>query len=72
MKAHSKIWYQALRSQAGIRVASDDLVLLKAQLYKVRRDLNDQDLYKLEIRLSPKAPDKEIWIVHKEIIHAKV
>lgn len=67
----TKIWYEALKSKVGIRVATDNIVQLKAQLYNERRELADPHLKKLEIRQSPDKPESEIWVAHKEVLHAR-
>lgn len=55
--------YQALSSDLGIVVESDNVALAKQRLYKARADAGDPTLACLQLRTSPVRPDAEIWIV---------
>lgn len=60
------IWYQAQRASIGIAVVTNDVRLLKAQLYRVRTELEDEALAQMSIRTSPDHPQQELWITQPE------
>lgn len=62
-----EFWYQALRSEKGIRLRTSDRDAVRQRLYKARRDATDQSLDNLSIVFPPE-PD-ELWIIHKGPSH---
>ena len=57
-----EIWYEALASQCGVWVKTDDPTYTKQKLYAIRKNLQDPDLGGLTIYTSPRGPN-EIWLV---------
>ena len=60
----SLILYEALASDLGLIVATNNPQNLRAKLYAARRA--DADLECLSIHLSPANPTGELWIVKRE------
>ena len=60
--------YDALASEFGIILTTDDPIKLRARLYPLRRD--DPEFADLSILLSPTNPETELWIV-KRVNHEK-
>lgn len=57
-------WFEALRSQSGVRVrVVGDYELARQKLYRARREALDPRLETLSVVQSPTASD-ELWIVH--------
>ena len=54
---------EALASEHGIVVQSDDPVALRARLYPLRKI--DPELHSLSFVLSPSRPESDLWIVKK-------
>ena len=59
-----EILYQALASEHGIVVTTDNVRLLKQRLYAARK--KDEDLACITLATSPTNPNGEIWLVKKE------
>jgi hypothetical protein len=57
--------YEALTTERGIVVASDDPLLLRTRLYVERR--KDPILAQLSFVLSPFNPQGELWIVRTKV-----
>jgi hypothetical protein len=57
------ILYAAASAEIGIVVRTNDPVRARLALYKVRRELGDTELAKLQIRVSPTDSEHEIWII---------
>jgi len=55
--------YQALNSNLGIILSTNNPEALRQQLYKARREAQDSTLDSLSIRISPVSPKDEVWIV---------
>lgn len=56
--------YQALRSNFGIAIDTDDFELTRQKLYRAKRDAADKDLDCLSFVQSPTTPN-QLWIVKK-------
>lgn len=59
-----EFWYQALRSEIGIEVETDNPERLRQRLYKERTESMDSSLNNLSIIISPSDPFK-LWIVKR-------
>lgn len=57
---------RALLAEIGIIVRTDNAMRAKAVLYRFRKELGDPNLMKLQLRLSPDAPDTDIWVFRGE------
>lgn len=55
-------WYEALASEHGIEIATNDPERLRQRLYSERRKAADPMLENLSISISPLNPGK-LWIV---------
>jgi hypothetical protein len=60
-----ELWYEALASSIGIVLSVSDINAAKQALYKARRESADPALDFLSIRVSPLAPQSELWIVKR-------
>lgn len=60
-----KIWYEALASESGVVLKTDDPLGAKMRLYEVRKELNDPDLDQISVIQSPVDPGGEIWLVKR-------
>ncbi len=60
----TQILYGAAGSPRGVFVRTPNVENLRSQLYITRTALADDDLSKLVIRLSPRDPKGEIWIIN--------
>lgn len=58
------LWYDALRAEIGIEVATDNPMRLRAELYRLREQLADPELYALVVTLHPQT-GASVWIAHK-------
>lgn len=58
-----ELWYDALASDLGIVIKTNDPEALRQQLYKSRREAGDPNLDNLSVRISPTMPREEVWIV---------
>ena len=58
-----ELWYEALVSENGVVIISDDPATFKRKLYEIRRELQDPDLEAVSIMTS-KDPN-EIWLVKR-------
>lgn len=58
-------WYQALASDTGICLSSDDRDSLRQRLYAARAARGDPDLDGLSLVLSP-ADSTHVWIVKRD------
>lgn len=61
-----EIWYRALASEIGVVVASPDIAIAKAKLYKARSTAQDNSLMSIQIRTSPNNPREELWLVRSK------
>jgi hypothetical protein len=57
------LWYEALESQCGIIVETDNPQLAQSRLYKARHVADDPKLKDLAIVRSPTMPESELWLV---------
>lgn len=63
--ANAALWYEALASEHGIIVSTDDPAFLRQKLYSLRKELKDPDLEGIAIMQSPTNPKEELWLVKK-------
>lgn len=61
--------YDALASEFGIIIKSNDPLMLRARLYPLRK--SDPQFLELSFVLSPDAPESDLWIVRKVRPHAQ-
>lgn len=64
MKEHAELLYEALNTEFGLIVTTNEPDRLKQKLYAIRKE--DPALGVLSLVTSPTAPAGEIWIVRKE------
>lgn len=57
------VLYQALNSEYGVIVRTDNPERLRQKLYAERK--KDSELGCLSINVSPTAPESELWIIKK-------
>lgn len=57
------ILYEALRTEYGTSITTEDSNKLRQKLYAERRKANDPDLAQLSLKLSPFNPQTELWLV---------
>lgn len=62
---NATIWYEALASECGVIIKTDDPALCRAKLYAIRKELKDPDLESIAIMTSPSNPDQDLWLVKK-------
>ena len=62
-----EFWYEALASEVGIVLRTDDPHLCKQKLYAMRKQLQDPDLDLISILTSPEAPDTDLWLVKRRL-----
>ena len=55
--------WQALQSELGVEVATNDPDLFKQRAYKVRA--SEPDLKPLALRTCPTDPEGKVWITHQ-------
>lgn len=60
------LWYNALHSQFGIVIQTDNPSLVKQKLYRARSESGDLALGEISICASPLNPSTEIWLVKKK------
>lgn len=58
-----ELLYDALRSEVGVVVRTNNVERLRAKLYPLRKQ--DPDLAALSFVVSPVDPEGELWIVKK-------
>lgn len=61
---YTTLWYAALESECGIAIPTEDIKLLRADLYKARELAGDPELDNV-IMVTP-ANGKEVWLCRKE------
>lgn len=63
-----EFWYAGLRAKVGVRVRTQTGTnRLRSELYKVRKENADPQLWDLAVCISRTDPTNELWIVHKKI-----
>lgn len=62
-----ELWYTALREPVGVSILCSDPQRLRARLYKARSDADDPQLKALMVHTSPRNPNGEVWITHRNI-----
>jgi hypothetical protein len=62
-----ELWYEALGSEVGVVITTNDIDLTRQKLYAIRKELNDPDLDCIAIQLSPVNPDKDLWLVKRKL-----
>lgn len=60
------IWYEALASEVGIIIQTDNPDLTRQRLYAMRKSLNDPDLESISIQTSPTNPGQDLWLVKRK------
>lgn len=63
-----ELLYEALHSDLGIVVETEDAPALRQRLYRVAK--SDEDFATLSFHLSPTNPTGELWIKKKGATHA--
>jgi hypothetical protein len=58
------MWYEALGSERGVKVRTDDPKRCREKLYAFRREAKDPDLDALSVVQSPTSAN-EIWIIRR-------
>lgn len=58
------LWYEALKSDVGLVLSTNDRSLLQQQLYRVRAEAGDDKLHGVVILL-PQA-ENELWLARKD------
>jgi len=61
-----ELWYDALASEFGVIIATNDPERAKAKLYSLRASCLDKDLEALSILTSPTNPAGELGIVKRK------
>lgn len=64
MSKYTEYLYQALHSEHGIRLTTDDPKFLRTKLYEARREAADAALDQLSVVFAPGNPI-ELWIVKR-------
>lgn len=62
-----ELWYAALRHPIGVSVTCSNALKFKQKLYQVRKASADPALADLMILTSPRNPDGEVFIAHRNI-----
>lgn len=61
-----QLWYEALASDLGIVISTNNPEALRQVLYKARRESGDPALEGMSVRISPLLPDQEVWILRDD------
>jgi hypothetical protein len=59
------LWYDALASEHGVIIETDDPNAVKQRLYAVRAESQDEDLKSISIVTSPTNPERDLWLVKR-------
>ena len=61
------VLYEALSSEFGVIIQTDNPELTRQRLYAMRKLLKDPDLDCLSILTSPTNPAQDLWIVKRKV-----
>jgi hypothetical protein len=59
----ANILYQAAQAEIGLIIRTDNVIKARAALYRFRNSLNDPELAKLSIRVSPDDSEHQLWLL---------
>lgn len=59
------LWYDALASEHGVIIETDDPNAVKQRLYAIRAASADEDLKSISIVTSPTNPERDLWLVKR-------
>lgn len=60
------LWYDALASDHGVIIETDDPEAVKQRLYRLRDESKDEDLKSISIVTSPLNPERDLWLVKRK------
>ena len=63
--ASPEIWYEALASESGVVLRTNDPARMRAALMEIRRQLDDPDLNCLDVISSPVNPSEDLWLIKR-------
>ena len=62
----AELLYRALRAPIGVLLSTNDLARARARLYKVRGELGDERLARLQLRVWPEAEGQFVIVKGEE------
>ena len=65
------MWYEALASESGVVLRTNDPARMRSQLMEIRRQLDDPDLNCLDVINSPVNPSEDLWLVKRNMDETK-
>lgn len=65
MASPIELLYDALRSDLGIIVETNEPKILRAKMYAARKEADDPELDCLSLLESPTNPDQDLWILKR-------
>lgn len=65
-EASLNLWYEALGSEFGVVVETDNPERLRQKLYALRKSASDPMLEQISITISPTNPASHVWLVKRK------
>lgn len=58
--------YAALAAKWGVVVETDNIAVLKSRILVARREHQDPDLWRIQLKPNPLKQDSELWLIKGE------